>query len=561
MKKIAFICLGIILFNANNYAQSKLSQLKSNTPETYVNISLDKNTLSAIAENFVIDKVRQNTDGLLDVTIWLPARDFDKFEQLNIPYSILEQQRAFVTMAYSYDQLVENWNRYPTYSTYLQTMEKFQQSYPELCKIDTVLASTPNNHSILCAHISNNVGVENDKPSVFYSSTMHGDEVVGYYFLLRLIDKLLSEYDSDTFIHNLVDNVDIWICPLHNPDGTYYTSNNQINESPISTRSNANGIDINRTFPLVTQPVKSNYEPEVEAMMQFFNEHNFTIAANLHGGAEVFNYPWDSWMTWQKEHADIDWWEYVGRSYADTCHKYSYNYMQDEDGGVTPGGDWYVITGSMQDYHNYYRHTRHVTIEVGPKVLHSIMLPNYWNYAYRSLLNFIGEADFGVHGIITDSLTGEPLKATIYVENHDKDHSEVESSLPFGDYHRPIKAGNYSLTYSAEGYLPKTIEVGISDGEKLVVDVALTKNSAVPDYETTFTVFPNPATDIVKIECDVCDEETLVEIFDESNRLVAAKTINRASNIDVSILQSGVYTVRIHNKNQVENKKLILLRK
>ena len=524
-------------------------------PATYVETMVDATTLQTLSQEFSIDKVTRNADGTFNTRIWLSYRDFDSFTAKNIPYTTVQQTRANVQMAQNYEEMTTNWNRYPTYSTYLAMMDTFRTRYTDLCAIDTILATTPGGHKILCAHISSNLNDNGGKPSIFYSSTIHGDEVVGYYMMLRLIDLLLTNYNTDTYITELVNNVDIWICPLHNPDGTYYASDNQINTWPISTRYNHNWEDLNRVFPEVNQSdISSQYEPEVEAMMQFMEERNFTLAANLHGGAEVFNYPWDSWMTWQRSHADADWWEYVGHNFADTCHLYSTSYMTEENNGVTEGGDWYVITGSMQDYHNWYLGTRHVTLEVcEEKVLSSNRLPNYWSYAFRSLLNFIAEADNGIHGIVTDSLTGEPIEALVYIENHDLDHSYVESSLPHGDYHRPIKAGQYAITYSAEGYLPKTIVTTISDGEKLVQNVQLTKPVGIAEYEKIMVVYPNPARDFIIVELSDGMGINNIAIYDIQGRLV--ETHGRASlhpenaKLDIRNLPAGVYFLHVTDSN------------
>ena len=534
MKKILTFIAAIIAVSAT--AQN--NQLTY--PATYVETVVDVATLQELAQEFSIDRVKRNADNTFSTRISLSYKDFDNFLSKQIPYTTYTPARATVRMAHDYGEMTANWNRYPTYSTYLAMMDTFQTRYPQLCKIDTILAATPNSHSILCAHISNNLNDNGGKPSVFYTSTIHGDEVVGYYMMLRLIDYLLTNYNTDTYITNLVNSIDIWICPLHNPDGTYLASDDQINDWPVSTRYNANWEDLNRVFPEVGNPAKPSYEPEVEAMMQFMEAHNFTLAANLHGGAEVFNYPWDSWTSSQHSHADADWWEYVGHNFADTCHLYSSSYMTEENDGVTEGGDWYVIMGSMQDYHNWYLGTRHVTIEVcEDKVLSSGQLPDYWGYALRSFLNFIAEADNGIHGIVTDSLTGEPLQALVYIENHDLDHSYVETSLPYGDYHRPIKGGQYAVTYSAEGYLPKTVVTTIADGEKLVQNVQLSKPVGIPDYENQITVYPNPAHDFLTVELSDGTKIDNIALYDIQGRLVGAN--------DYSPLPSGIFKLDVRN--------------
>ena len=390
MKNFRVVCLFFVMsvFALAGFGQGNRTLTY---PVTYVETMVDAATLQSLAQEFSVDRVDRNADGTFKTRICLSFKDFDNFLAKNVDYTAIPQTRAYVQMAQNYSQMTTNWNRYPTYNTYLATMDTFQSRFPSLCKIDTLLAATPEGHMILCAHISNNLNDNEGKPSVLYISTIHGDEVTGYHMMLRVIHYLLNNYSTDSYVADLVNNTDIWICPLYNPDGTYFQSDNQINESPVSIRYNSNWEDLNRVFPLVGSPAKSNYEPEVEAMMQFMAAHNFTLASNFHGGAEVFNYPWDSWTTWQHSHADAAWWNFVGRKFADTCHTFNPYYMIAEDNGVTEGGDWYVITGSMQDYHNWYLGTRHVTIEVSDnKVLSSSQLPNYWNYIKRSFFGSIG---------------------------------------------------------------------------------------------------------------------------------------------------------------------------
>jgi len=553
MKKIAVLTIIWGVFCTAFAQNSTLSY-----PETYVEAVLDATTLKSLSHEFSVDYVQRNDDNTFNTRICLSYKDFDNFLSKNIPYTTTPRTRAYVQMANSYEQLISNWRRYPTYSTYLATMDTFQTRYPQLCKIDTILAATPQQHKILCAHISNNLNDNEGKPSVCYISTIHGDEVVGYHMMLRLIHYLLTNYSTDPYVTDIINNIDIWICPLHNPDGTYYFSDNQINSSPVSIRHNLHGEDLNRSYPLAGQPIaKPLYEPEVEAMMQFLSEHNFTLAANLHGGDEVFNYPWDIWMSWEHSHADADWWELTGRKFADTCHLVSSNYMTTEDNGVTEGGDWYVITGSLQDYHNWYLGTRHVTIEVcNDKVLSSNQLPTYWAYIRRSLLNFIAEADNGIHGTVTDSLTGEPLQALVFIENHDLDHSYVETTLPHGDYHRPIKGGQYEVTYSAEGYQSKTIVTNVQDGEKLVQNVQLSKPVGIEEREQYITVYPNPARDVVNVEVAGTEPIQSVVLYDLQGRNVetmcktpAVETMCTSSlqrmTINVADLPAGTYFLRI----------------
>ena len=104
--------------------------------------------------------------------------------------------------------------------------------YPTLCHLDTIGTSI-NGKLVLALKISDNADLNEDEPEVFYTSTMHGDETGGFILMLRLADYLLKNYNLDTRVKNLVDNLEIWINPLANPDGTYRTGNTNYFTNPV----------------------------------------------------------------------------------------------------------------------------------------------------------------------------------------------------------------------------------------------------------------------------------------------------------------------------------------
>jgi len=472
-------------------AQSEIPYTFDNElPETYINLILDSKTeIEALALEFSVDNAILNPHtGKYEVRLWVARKDYQRFHDLNIPYSLFEAphtESKAVTMAYSYNEMI-TWNKYPTYSTYLAMMDTFQKRYPNLCKIDTILAATPDNHMIIAAHISNTLNTPSNKPEFLYTSTMHGDEVTGYYCMLRLIDYLLSNYETDARVANIVNNINLWICPNENPDGTYYSGNNIIGSSPTSTRANSNGVDLNRSYPHPMQYI-STLEPEIAAMINFVEQHHFVLSANFHGGAELANYPWDGWRSQQHSHADDAWWQYVCRNYADSCQYYGNSgYFNDQNDGITNGGDWYVIYGSRQDYLNYYVGCREMTVEISSnKTPSASNLPSFWNANKSSLLSYIEESLYRFRGLVFDAYTEDPLHAEVFINQHDEMNTQVYSHLPIGNYHRPIKAGTYNVTFSAEGYCPRTFDITVQDHHTLVFHVALTpcdsNGNIIPD--------------------------------------------------------------------------------
>jgi hypothetical protein len=218
-------------------------------------------------------------------------------------------------------------------------------------------------------------------------------------------------------------------------------------------------------------------------MMNIATQNSWIISANFHGGAEVVNYPWDTWVT---RHADDAWYIDVCRQYAESCQTHApVGYMNDLNDGITNGFDWYEVDGGRQDYMNYWRGCREITIELSnTKLLSASLLPAYWGYNRISLFDWLRQANYGIRGLVTDSATGSPLFATISVVGHDVDSSEVYTDPDVGDYYRMIESGTYSVRYSATGYVTKTISgINVADFSSTVVDVQLAALTIAPNIQ------------------------------------------------------------------------------
>ena len=480
-------------------AQSQLKQANqalqdiNRRGEVYFSFHLnDLAQLSKLTNEISISNVQGNT-----VYAYANRKEFSGFAKKNIDYTVLTAPSELYPVQMSNDpKQVLTWDYYPTYNVFETLMQQFAADHPEICKLITI-ATLASGRKILALRISDNVNTEENEPEFLYSSTIHGDETTGYILMLHLADYLLTGYGTDTRITSLVNNFDIVICPLANPDGTYKGGNSTVNSA---TRYNANGIDLNRNYPdpqAGQHPDGNVWQPETVAFMNFASQNTFSMGANFHGGAEVVNYPWD---TWSKLNADDAWWQYISREYADTVHVNAIpNYLTDIMNGITNGYAWYPVYGGRQDYMNFYTHCRESTIEISTtKLLPASQLLSHWNYNYRSLLNYIEQAGYGLHGLVTDSVSGEPLYAKVFISGFDKDNSFVYTDPHVGDYHRLLKGRlvSYNVTFSAAGYLSKTIAVKVTDKKTTILNVKLLKETLSTNTITAgkpdIKIYPNP---------------------------------------------------------------------
>ncbi len=484
-----FVLIIIFLFlSVSAHSQSKnqiADSILSVRGELYVSFPLRKLKKSFPEySGLIIDKVKSDS-----AFLYLTIHDTVFLEKFSDEIKILKSPSLLYApmMADSIEQVL-NGTAYPDYLQYLEIMNYFQDQFPGICKIDTIGYSVED-RLILAARLSKNTTKPADLPVVFVSSTIHGDELPGYSISLMLINKILEENENHT-MNDLLQNLSLIICPLENPDGTYAASDNTVSGAK---RTNANFVDLNRNYPDFIRgahPDGFERQKETQAMMEYLQEMRPSLSVNIHAGAEVVNYPWDNNRSF---HPDNEWFYFISREYADTARYYSSGYMDSDefDDGVVRGSEWYIIYGGRQDYVTYFLDGREITLELSDtKMPPEEMIISYWNYNYRSLLNYINQAKFGIHGIVYDSLNGEPLNSIISIQEYDEESSNIESDPETGVFFRYLRSGLYSLRFSAPGYKDKLVEnVSVVDYQKTELTVNLN-----PQNTLDLKLFPNPFT-------------------------------------------------------------------
>lgn len=485
-KRLPVLIFSLLISLTSLWAQQvNVDELFGKRGEIYFKFEKADADLQRLSDQISIDAVQGDV-----VFAYANKKEFTDFLKNELPFELLPKPGELIKNPRMLSEVniraIDDWDFYPTYEAYISMMNQYAIDYPDLCQVFSI-GQTNQGRQLMVAKISDNVATREAEPQFLYTGTMHGDETAGYIILLRMIDYLLSNYATNPEIAALVNNSEIWINPAANPDGTYAGGNNTVYGS---TRYNANNVDLNRNYPdpkSGPHPDGNAWQIETLAFMQIAEENNFVMSANTHGGAEVINYPWD---TWSQLHADNNWFYFVSREYADTVHQYApTGYLTFLDNGITNGYQWYSITGSRQDYMTYFQQCREVTMELSnTKLLSPSQLPAHWNYNYRSMLNYMRQATYGVKGIVTDLQTGDPLNAMISITGHDIDSSMVFTAPANGFYQRPIEAGSYNITFSAPGHFPQTINnVQVSRYTTINLDVQLDAGDLIPDFSVSAT--------------------------------------------------------------------------
>ncbi|KAF7256731.1 hypothetical protein EG68_05656 [Paragonimus skrjabini miyazakii] len=308
-------------------------------------------------------------------------------------------------------------------------------------------------------------------PEFKYVANMHGDETVGRELLLMLASELCVGYMSAILrIQRLINGTRIHLLSSMNPDGYDVSSTS----SDKDGRLNGNGVDLNRNFPNMDSVVfhnmgkenapldhlfsgsinNSKFEPETKMVMQWMEDINFVLSANLHGGSMVVNYPYDSSPPGESrlnETPDHPIFIELALSYADqnpemrtgehTCKDDDKHFEQ----GIVNGADWYPINGSMQDYSYLATNAFELTMELGctkfPKAS--------WLPVHRGVKGMI----YGFDGVSVLPLPNVIVR--VFNNTSAGEPSPITHNIwsgRDGDYYRLLTRGRFILMFEAPGF-------------------------------------------------------------------------------------------------------------
>ncbi len=381
---------------------------------------------------------------------------------------------------------------YPSHSEIGALFSDLEAQYPDLVRAYT-FGNSVDGRELWGLVISDHPDSNEAEPEVRLASGIHGDETVQMVNLLNLAHELVTSYGQPGAerIDAIVDGTELHVQPLFNPDG--YVR---------GIRYNANWVDLNRNFP---EPAGTHgaQEPEVDAFVQYGLSKHFVISLMGHGGALVVNYPWDYTYTRAPDDAAI----------IELSLEYSTRNLPMYNGafsqGITNGADWYVITGSLQDWSYDQTDCIDLTLEVSnTKWPSSSTLLDYWDDNRESLLAFVESARAGIHGVVTNAITGEPVDAVISVDGIDK---PVSTDPDNGDFYKLLADGTYTVRVDAAGYEPRTFfSVFNTWGVENRLDVALTpvSTAAAPSARVAASidrVAPNPFNPRTRIEFSLAE--------------------------------------------------------
>lgn len=347
-----------------------------------------------------------------------------------------------------------------TYAQVCSTMVTWSQQYPNITKLET-LGLSSGNRVILAMKVTDNPLIEEVEPEVRLVGAHHGNEKISTEITWQFLKYLLENYNTLPQITNLVNNTEIWIIPIINPDG-------HVNNS----RYNGAGIDINRDYGYMWQAGQGSpgpwSQPETRLIQKHSQDNQIVLEYEYHSTQSYVNYLWDHHPQDPPDSAYII---QISQEYADSTYGSSTTRLYKIN-----GYDWYYVRGSAQDACFGIWGGIGTTIETQYPTtqakVDSICVANR-----RALLAMITRAGWGISGIVRDSLTQAPLFAMIKFTSPPR--WTVYTDKIVGDFHKMVAPGNYTFTVQANGYQPKSFNVTVPANGVVNVDVQLVRDTTI----------------------------------------------------------------------------------
>jgi len=111
-----------------------------------------------------------------------------------------------------------NWKQYYSYAEWTKIMHDLQKQYSQLADIETIGKSRMGRDQFLLTISAKSTGKHSDKTAMWVDGAIHGNEVNGISCSLYLAWYLLTRYDYDKYVHDLVNNCTFYILPGLNVD-------------------------------------------------------------------------------------------------------------------------------------------------------------------------------------------------------------------------------------------------------------------------------------------------------------------------------------------------------
>ncbi|XP_041638062.1 carboxypeptidase B2-like [Cheilinus undulatus] len=381
---ILFVFWGTFLKTGNGVEVH--DQVLSIIPKTQEQVEVLKNVSSedesALWQPVTSQFIREQSE----VHLFVPATNLEAVKDLlqrhNITHKVLQANtRALIEMQTMKD-IRRDSNFHESYHSLEEIyvwINRTTQDHPTIIKTILIGSSSENRPLHVLKLSMNN---REDKKAMWIDCGIHAREWISPAFCLWFVQHSLSSYNVSQNITDILDNMDVYVLPVMNPDGYSYTwTTNRMwrKNRSVGNGSSCMGVDLNRNFDAnwctegaSHNPCTSTYcgtspesEPESKAVADFLRSHKDTIQLylSIHSYSQLLLFPYAYKEEQAENHNDL---LEMAQEAAQEIKKLYGNDYKYGPGATTiylaPGGseDWaydlgikYAFTFELQDRGHY----------------------------------------------------------------------------------------------------------------------------------------------------------------------------------------------------------------
>ena len=205
---------------------------------------------------------------------------------------------------------------YYTYAEAVAELDSLHAHYPNIVSEKFSIGQSIEGRELWVARISDNPEADEAEPTVFLNSAIHAREPGAVSTVFGFVHYLVRNYGTDPLVTWLIDNRELYIEPVVNPDGYtyneisdgYWRKNKRDNNNNGHFDPDYDGVDLNRNFGYMwgydntgssPNPSSQTYrgagpfsEPETDYMRVFADSIRPRIVINYHTYSNLVIYPW-----------------------------------------------------------------------------------------------------------------------------------------------------------------------------------------------------------------------------------------------------------------------------
>jgi len=290
-------------------------------PTMQVRVSFEKGADAGLLRLMGYDVIGA-TDNSVDV--FVHRDDLDRLGQAGLAYEVIHEDVSAYYASVLTDS--EPYGGYKKLNEIYAYLDNMKAAHSTIMTDRISIGQTIEGRDIYAVKMSDNPGIDEDEPELFFSSLIHSGEMMSAEVLLYFMDYLTDNYGVDPAATDIVDNRELWFVIVVNPDGYYYNEFTYPEGGGIwrkNRRDNLDGtfgVDLNRNFGYMwayedvsASPVTSDNdyrgtaafsEPESQVIRDFIASRDFVLSTEYHACGDFITWPW-GYTDYYATHQDL----------------------------------------------------------------------------------------------------------------------------------------------------------------------------------------------------------------------------------------------------------------